>query len=109
MSDPDCICDKMLMPCDSCGEPYPCPVHPPGANAIRYRLEALGRKRKYKQLQIETAERLEKLEPWMVDWLYRRGAEAMRNGVDGVASDLDQIAAAIHHAIGDESDDHNHL
>jgi len=57
---------------------------------IRYRLEALGWKRKYKQLQIETAERLEKLEPWMVEWLY-----------DWEWPQANEIAAAIEHAIGE--------
>ena len=56
---------------------------------IRYRLEALGWERKYKKLQIETAERLEKLEPWMVEWLY-----------DQPKAGADIIGDAIHHAIG---------
>jgi len=59
--------------------------------AIRYRLEALGWRRKYKQLQAETAERLEKLEPWMVEWLY-----------DWEWPQANEIAAAIHQAIGDD-------
>ena len=63
--------------------------------AIRYRLEALGWQRKYRQLQTETAERLEKMEPWMVEWLY-----------DWEWPKANEIAAAIYHAIGgdDEQD-----
>jgi len=64
--------------------------------AIRYRLEALGWQRKYKQLQIETAERLEKLEPWMVEWLY-----------DWEWPKADEIAAAIHHAIVSDNDNND--
>jgi len=70
---------------------------------IRYRLEALGWKRKYEQLQAETAERLEKLEPWMVDWL---GAEATQAECDDMPEWAEagrQVAAAIHHAIGEET------
>ena len=59
--------------------------------AIRYRLEALGWKRKYQHLQIETAERLGRLEPWMVEWLY-----------DWEWPKANIIAAAIHQAIGDD-------
>ena len=85
--------------------------------AIRYRLEALGWRRKYKQLQAETAERLEKLEPWMVAYLLRQGdnwdecvPERFRYEPGEWAGEVDwlhnadeveaAIAAAIHHAIG---------
>ena len=72
--------------------------------AIRYRLEALGWKRKYKQLQIETAERLEKLEPWMVEWLYDRAKHTPTYADVRFCprSHMEVIAAAIYHAIGEE-------
>jgi len=89
------------------GTNIPCPIHgPPSDNqAIRYRLEALGWQRKYKQLQVETEERLEKLEPWMVEWLLapetEAGWSAIPEEVMKAPGRVDEhIAAAIHHAIG---------
>jgi len=71
-------------------------------DAIRYRLEALGWKRKYKQLQTETAERLQKLEPWMVEWLRHEAAQADTDDLPEWAKAGEQVAAAIHHAIGED-------
>ena len=72
--------------------------------AIRYRLEALGWQRKYKQLQVETAERLEKLEPGMVPFLYGLAAVNRAERLGNTAVYVDQIAAAIQHAIGEDDD-----
>ena len=96
------------------GTNIPCPIHgPPSDNqAIRYRLEALGWQRKYKQLQVETEERLEKLEPWMVKWLNATGDRERddclppslraRGGMFRFSVGKEAIAAAIHHAIGED-------
>jgi len=66
------------------------------------RLDALWWERRYRKLQAETAERLEQLEPWMVDWLYHEAAQADTDGLPEWAKAGRQVAAAIHHAIGRE-------
>ena len=95
-------------PC-SAGPPCDCrmkEVIEPGAmsdnEAIRYRLEALGWKRKYRKLQTETAERLEKLQPWMVEWLRHEAAQADTDDLPEWAKAGEQVAAAIQHAIGED-------
>ena len=78
------------------------------AEVLHARLEALGWKRKYLKLQAETAERLEKLEPWMVEWLR---IEANSTGYEQYCispSKLEDIADAIEHVIG-ENDDNDSL
>jgi hypothetical protein len=64
--------------------------------------QALNWARRYRILKAETAERLEKLEPWMVDWLR---IEANSTGYEQYCispSKLEDIADAIEQVIGED-------
>jgi len=80
----------------------------PGAmsdnDAIRYRLEALGWKRKYRKLQTETAERLEKLDEWMYRRLWQLADQYRDKGAEQVAEEVERIGDAIYHAIGEDDE-----